>query len=150
MRQNKEVELDEDVKIYHRELDYIEDDIPAAVWYRSTEPNNNKPQVKAGTISGSYSTTDKTLVWVEAANQDKLLEITICDSLNQSSVREKESNSWNHIGQPVKLLASDYVETPPGLLKHHKFEQEKGKYESVVAIAAIEMNKEILSAKLSI
>lgn len=134
------------IQIRTRNLTQLQRDTPVVIKYRSNR-GNNAQKTRTGTIMQTQALGEQTLrIWVYDSENNRKLELTIGETMNQSTVRSQKTEKMSTIGSLTLLLAGDDSSgTPADVKQQHIINKRNNEYENVVAAAHINANKHVLN-----
>lgn len=133
------------VDVYRREINRIERGAPVIVQYRSNRGNNSKKTRKGQVTNVKPLGTDTLKFWFYDPEAERKIEVTIRESLKESSISSQKTETVSKVGTPTLVIAGNSSETVEDLEQRHLLGKRNGEFDVVVAAAAIASNKDVLT-----
>lgn len=144
MGRGKKHELDPDTPIFTRGVDRISPGVFVNTSYLHVAPSKGQ-WGEQGYIRSVDETSEGHLRFrCYNADHEGDVEVTLGSAVDQSAVRVEKPDGWKMLGTPLRVSVHEDIEEPYEA-RHESFREfDEGRFESVVAVAAIGWNDKIL------
>jgi hypothetical protein len=136
--------VDSDITVHTRGIGEIE---PGIFVTASYYPNRGEygPRDRRGIVESVGRTDDRQVRFVfrdEVEERD--IEITLGPTVGDCSIRSRKDSRWTTLGKPLRINAHEGAESTDDVAGEKVMKAFQGRYESVIAAAAVQWNDSIL------
>lgn len=141
---NEAAELASDLPMVHRDLDRIQPDRMVMVSYFSSR-STYWQHSRSGTIESVHTEEDGNVQFRFFDDEhERDIDVTIGSTTGESTIKSKKTENWTTLGTPVRITVHEDANGRMDMMNKSVAETYEGRYESVVAVASIEWNDQIL------
>jgi hypothetical protein len=136
--------VDSGITVHTREIGKIEPGIFVTASYHPTRGEYG-PRDRSGTVESVGRTEDGRVRFVfydEAEERD--IKVTLGPTVGDCSIRSRKDSRWTTLGTPLRIGAHEDGESIGDVVGEKARKAFQGRYESVIAAAAVQWNERIL------